>query len=119
MAMVFLNQGSDVGHYFASMACGLQNAMVSTFSGAIVRTTHVTGIFTDLGIMIGNRFRGLAFDKRKAILFVTLITGFLCGGSLGTMTFNAYQFNALMLPICMALGLAATYWSFLYFYKAK
>ncbi len=31
-------------------AMGLQNAMVSMVSGSVVRTTHLTGIFTDLGI---------------------------------------------------------------------
>ena len=42
-AMVALNLGSKSGHLLASAACGLQNALASTFSGAIVRTTHVTG----------------------------------------------------------------------------
>lgn len=32
------------------VAMGLQNALVTRLSGAIVRTTHLTGIVTDLGI---------------------------------------------------------------------
>lgn len=31
---------------------GLQNALVTRISGALVRTTHLTGLFTDLGIEI-------------------------------------------------------------------
>ena len=31
-------------------AMGLQNALVSVISGSVVRTTHLTGTFTDLGI---------------------------------------------------------------------
>lgn len=33
---------------------GLQNAMMSTYSGAVIRTTHVSGMFTDLGIFLGH-----------------------------------------------------------------
>src|SRR6267142_6078030 len=34
----------------ASLAMGLQNATITRISGAVVRTTHLTGIFTDLGL---------------------------------------------------------------------
>ncbi|HEY9196059.1 MAG TPA: YoaK family protein, partial [Mucilaginibacter sp.] len=39
--------------YFAGsllFAMGMQNAMVSMISGSVVRTTHLTSMFTDLGI---------------------------------------------------------------------
>ncbi len=57
-ALWLLSDGSGYGHFLASAACGLQNALATTYSGAIVRTTHVTGIFTDLGIMFGRFFGG-------------------------------------------------------------
>ena len=66
----FLSNGSFYGHFFASAACGLQNALATTYSGAVIRTTHVTGIFTDLGIMLGEFIRGNTIDKRKAKLFL-------------------------------------------------
>ncbi|WP_316568022.1 DUF1275 family protein [Myxococcus sp. MxC21-1] len=31
---------------------GLQNALVTRVSGAVVRTTHITGILTDIGIQV-------------------------------------------------------------------
>src|SRR4051812_40845722 len=34
----------------AAFAMGVQNATITKISGAVVRTTHVTGIFTDVGI---------------------------------------------------------------------
>ncbi len=114
LAMLALQQGSSFGHYFASMACGLQNAMVSTYSGAIVRTTHVTGLFTDLGIMIGSRLRGAEFDRRKAVLFLTLIAGFTCGGMAGALGYRWYAFSALLMPAGIALSLALAYWLYLY-----
>lgn len=112
-AMICLNDGLKLGHYFASMACGLQNAMATTFSGAIVRTTHVTGLFTDIGIIIGAKLRGHALDVRKLILLVILICGFVSGGVMGAILFNTYQFNALAAPAGLAILLALVYWYFL------
>lgn len=36
-------------YMLVSCGCGIQNAMCTTFSGAVVRTTHMTGITTDIG----------------------------------------------------------------------
>lgn len=114
VSLYLLSQGSQYGHYLASAACGLQNALATTYSGAIVRTTHLTGIFTDLGIMLGSAFRGDAFDKRKAILFLLIIGGFIIGGfiiggTVGAYAFSAYRFNALVAPALICLALAGIY----------
>lgn len=108
-SVFFLSNDLVHGHYFASAACGLQNALATTFSGAVVRTTHVTGIFTDLGIMIGARLRGEPFDKRKALLFLLIITGFVSGGLCGAYFFNLFQFSALFIPASICILLALSY----------
>ncbi|WP_076539965.1 YoaK family protein [Shewanella sp. UCD-KL21] len=108
-AIYFLTKDALFGHYLASAACGLQNALVTTFSGAVVRTTHVTGIFTDLGLMIGARLRGEAFDKRKALLFMLIISGFILGGVFGTFAYSALMFEALFIPAAICLVLAVAY----------
>lgn len=108
-AMVFLNRGSLLGHYLASGACGLQNAMTSTFSGAVVRTTHVTGLFTDLGVTLGLWLRGQRTDQRRVVLYFTLIAGFILGGVLGAIGFNAYRFETLIAPATMAAVIALAY----------
>lgn len=82
VAAVPLLKGNSIwGIYSASCACGLQNAMVSTYSGAVVRTTHLSGMFTDLGIFLGHWMRGLPVDVRRLRLCFLIISGFLCGGS--------------------------------------
>lgn len=112
-SLYFLSKNSVNGHYLASAACGLQNALATTYSGAVVRTTHVTGIFTDLGIMLGSRLRGGQFDKRKALLFLLIIAGFISGGGLGAYFFNILRFNALYIPsgICLLLALSYSIYS--------
>lgn len=109
IAMYFLMHDDTTGHFFASAACGLQNALATTYSGAVVRTTHLTGIFTDLGIMFGSAFRGKPLDKRKTWLFLVIVTGFISGGSFGTLVFDLYRFKALAIPALLCFLLAIVY----------
>ena len=108
-ALGFLTQDSFYGHFFASAACGLQNALATTYSGAIIRTTHLTGIFTDLGIMLGSLCKGKSLDTRKAKLFTLIIMGFIVGGSLGALLFIQLKFTALLFPAAICCLLAFTY----------
>lgn len=109
LAMYFLNDGSNLGHYLASAACGLQNAITSTFSGAVVRTTHVTGLFTDLGITVGLVFRGQKPDTRRIILYLTLIAGFIIGGACGALGYANFKFYSLGAPAILAAAMATAY----------
>lgn len=108
-SIYLLKNGSLSGHYLASAACGLQNALATTYSGSVIRTTHVTGIFTDLGIMLGAKLRGEAFDKRRAVLFLLIIFGFILGGSLGAFLYRFLGLDALYVPAAICLLLAFSY----------
>ncbi|MBU2886144.1 DUF1275 domain-containing protein [Gilvimarinus agarilyticus] len=107
-----LSSGSFYGHFFASAACGLQNALATTYSGAVIRTTHVTGIFTDLGIMFGEFCRGKRLDGRKVKLFLIIIIGFILGGTLGAFFYNKYKFLSLLLPSGVCLFMAVVYFMY-------
>jgi len=113
LAYWLLKHNLQAGQYLASAACGLQNAMLTTFSGAIVRTTHMTGIITDLGLMIGAKIRGEKFDYRKAKLFMFIFCGFLSGGFIGAKLYSHYQIGALLGPVLLSALLAITYWRFI------
>jgi len=80
------------------MACGLQNAMATTFSGAVVRTTHLSGMFTDLGIGLGHLLRGLPLQMRRLTLSGLIISGFLGGGIVGAWLFMHFRYDALLAP---------------------
>lgn len=113
-SLIFLNAESNIGHIFASAACGLQNAMTTTYSGAIVRTTHVTGLFTDLGITLGLKLRGHPADYRKILLYLILISGFILGGMAGAVCFERYRFFSMLLPAGLAALMAGIYWIYLF-----
>lgn len=107
-----LNEGSSAGHFFASAACGLQNAMTSTYSGAVVRTTHVSGLFTDLGVALGLRLRGQQADMRRIVLYLTLICGFISGGVAGTVVFARYKFTSMLVPAAITAFIGVGYWGY-------
>ncbi len=108
-AVPLLNRHYACGLYAAGMACGLQNAMASTYSGTVVRTTHVSGMFTDLGIYLGHALRGLPVDRRRAQLSFLVISGFLCGGVVGTVAFRFAGNFALLIPAGLTAGVSGVY----------
>jgi uncharacterized membrane protein YoaK (UPF0700 family) len=104
-----LQHNSAYGMYAAAGACGLQNAMVSTYSGAVVRTTHLSGMFTDLGIFLGHALRRMPVDKRRLRLSCLVISGFFCGGLVGTVTFKHFSYFALLLPATLTAAVSISY----------
>ncbi|MBQ0824103.1 DUF1275 domain-containing protein [Microvirga terrae] len=94
---------------------GLQNATVTKISGARMRTTHVTGIVTDIGIELGKLFywnrnahnpdRVLA-DRGKLRLLVLLFASFFAGGIIGAIGFSRIGF-LFALPFALLLLLLA------------
>ncbi|HEY2345883.1 MAG TPA: YoaK family protein [Xanthomonadaceae bacterium] len=91
-------QANLTGVLLAAMACGVQNAMATTFSGAVVRTTHVSGMFTDLGIGLGHALRGMPLQKRRLLLSGWIIAGFLAGSVSGALAFLRNGYDALLIP---------------------
>lgn len=109
-AVPLLHAQNDYGLWLASAACGLQNAMAGTFSGAVVRTSHVSGIVTDLGTFLGQFIRGIEVDARRVRLYAVLFAGFLCGGGAATFFYARWQERALLLPAALTgvVGIAYT-----------
>jgi uncharacterized membrane protein YoaK (UPF0700 family) len=109
VAVPLLNRGSPWGMYFASCACGLQNAMATTYSGTVLRTTHLSGMFTDLGIFLGHALRGLPVDERRIKLCLLIIGGFLVGGIAGAAVYRVMGYEALFFPSGVAAIAASVY----------
>jgi len=83
-------------------AMGLQNSLVTQISNAMVRTTHLTGLFTDLGIELSQ----LLFYKtpeQKLKLFssiklrLSIITFFFVGGICGGILYSKISIRSLVL----------------------
>lgn len=77
---------------------GLQNAVITKISGSVVRTTHLTGIITDLGIELGKLIywnqaavgpaAPVIADRERIATLALLVASFLAGGLLGAIGFK-------------------------------
>ena len=97
---------------------GLQNAVITKVSKAEIRTTHMTGIVTDLGIELGrllyrNRDRHrndrhfVQADRDKLSIHATVLALFLIGGASGAFAFRKFGFGATLPIAALLLVIAA------------
>jgi len=86
------------------LACGIQNATITSVSRSVVRTTHLTGLTTDLGIGIirvlnGRRSEAPGQDEVHANLMrAGLILSFGLGSVAGGYAFTLYEYGGFLLP---------------------
>ena len=81
---------------------GLQNALVSKISASQIRTTHMTGVITDMGIELGKLFywnQGarppelqVRANRIKLRLYAMLLGAFMAGGVVGAAGFKYLGF---------------------------
>lgn len=108
-------------------AMGMQNSLVTRISGSVVRTTHLTGVVTDLGIEAARWFRfwrrrtsealqvRLSFGRNpperpnpaRLRLLLTIASSFFCGAIAGSASGVAFQADAMIVPtVAVVLGAA-------------
>jgi uncharacterized membrane protein YoaK (UPF0700 family) len=83
--------------------------MASTYSGSVLRTTHLSGMFTDLGAACGHFLRGAAVDWIRVRLYGMLIASFGAGGVAGALLFQVFSFETLYIPAALTGAVAITY----------
>ena len=108
-------------------AMGMQNSLVTRLSGAVVRTTHLTGVFTDLGIEGARWFRwwrgrvserirlNLSFGRNppekplplKVLLLATIAVTFILGAMAGALLVVRLDHATMILPSIAVLACAA------------
>lgn len=103
VAMLLMLQGYTYSEYLLALTMGLQNAMTTHYSGALIRTTHMTGTATDLGILLAHMLKGKLTKPWLIKLYAVLIFSFLCGAIIGAFSFSLFKAYALTLPICIYL----------------
>jgi uncharacterized membrane protein YoaK (UPF0700 family) len=123
VATLHFNQ-PDVLACILLFAMGLQNALVTRVSQSVVRTTHLTGIFTDLGIELSQLlFYKTANEnftlKRSIYLKLAIIACFFAGGIVGGFAYSYLKLKVLLIA-SLALLLALLYdYILLKFYVIK
>ena len=100
----------------ALMLCfvmGLQNAIITKISKAEIRTTHMTGIITDIGIELGrllywnksvegNQTHLVIANRQKLKAHLLIFSMFLFGGIVGAVSFKTTGYISVV-PISISL----------------
>jgi len=89
---------------------GLQNAVITKVSHAEIRTTHVTGLLTDLGIELGKMFyfnrlvvnQKVVANRIKLRVHGLLVGSFFGGALIGAYGFKTYGYVA-TIPLAIVL----------------
>lgn len=87
------------------LLCGIQNGTVTTVSKSVIRTTHLTGITTDLGIGLvrflnRNKLQGeLGNEITANFMRIGIISFFVLGSVSGGFIFNQLQYAGFIVPV--------------------
>jgi len=89
---------------------GLQNAVITKVSHAEIRTTHVTGLLTDLGIELGKMLyfnrspfpQKVVANRKKLQIHAMLVASFFIGALLGAFGFKTYGYVS-TIPLAIVL----------------
>lgn len=98
---------------FLLTSMGIQNALVTKVSQATVRTTHLTGLFTDLGIEMSqllfhrSKIEGRTLSRSIQLRFA-IISFFFFGGVLGGFLYYQIALNTVLFA-SVALLIALLY----------
>lgn len=99
--------------FFMLLAMGIQNSLVTNISRSVVRTTHLTGLFTDLGIELSQLFFYKKPEENKKLktniyLRISIIGFFFIGCVLGGFAFSLLELKTLFIA-CFFLLIALLY----------
>lgn len=109
LSLALYMNDNEYGQMMIAMACGLQNSMVATYGGAVVRTTHLTGTTSDLGAAVGNWLVGRKISIKKLILHSCLWWAFFIGGFVAVLLYREVGYLSMILPIGIILFAAVCY----------
>lgn len=104
------------------LVCGIQNGTITSVSRSVVRTTHLTGITTDLGLGIvrflnrGKLQAPIDDEVRANLMRAGIIFFFGFGSVIGAITFTRFGYGGFTLP---ALTSGLLFWAMFYFQVLK
>jgi uncharacterized membrane protein YoaK (UPF0700 family) len=88
-------------------AMGLQNGLTASISNFAVKTTHLTGATTDMGILFSmftqKQFRENKELKNRAYLLISITATYVLGAVLSGITYIYFQFKLFYLISCVLL----------------
>ena len=93
------------------LASGIQNATVTSAYGSVVRTTHLTGLTTDLGIGFVRLLSSVGVEKlnprevHATFMRLSIILAFTLGSVFSGFIFTEVAYWGFLIPFVISLGL--------------
>lgn len=105
---------ADLAHwrlasFLAAAGCGLQNGLATHYRGLVLRTTHITGILTDLGGLAGMRLAGHRIEAWKLAWQGSVALAFGAGSGAGALLHVAAPDRVLLWLGLAYLGTGVTW----------
>jgi len=103
---------------FLCLICGIQNGTITSVSKSVIRTTHLTGITTDLGIglvrLFNHRKLGDHTENEQKATFMRLgiIFFFGFGSVVGGYAFGKFGHGGFLIPVITS---GILFWTMMYF----
>jgi len=101
-----------IAYPLAAAACGFQNALATRYRGIVIRTTHITGLLTDFGQLIGMKLAGNNIEPWKPLMHALLAGAFIVGSVLGVAMDMIFRQNTLIV-IAVAYVITGVVWTIL------
>jgi uncharacterized membrane protein YoaK (UPF0700 family) len=94
-----------VQYFFAAMANGMQNGMSSMYTANLIRTSHLTGTSTDIGLILGQMLRGNWKNYWRLKVLVGLASSFSFGGLISFYAATEYFHRAFWFSAGLFFGI--------------
>jgi uncharacterized membrane protein YoaK (UPF0700 family) len=103
---------------FLCLICGIQNGTITSVSKSVIRTTHLTGITTDLGIGLVRLFHHHKLgetaqnERRPNLMRIGIISFFILGSVIGGFAFRQFGHGGFLIPVTTS---GILFWTMLYY----
>jgi len=101
-AYQIFGESPSLGIFVCALAIGIQNGVTSVATGAVLRTSHLTGMFTDIGIALGQISWNGPVDYRRVSICTAVIASFGVGATAGAFLYTKWHARALLVSAAIA-----------------
>lgn len=100
LGMIGLVLDIPASKYLLAMALGLQNGCTTYYGKSIIRTTHMTGTMTDLGIVLAHKLiKRYDIPMWRVLIYVFLLMGFFVGSVGGIILYRVMGYYGLIFSV--------------------
>lgn len=103
----FSSGNALLGSSLVTCAAGMQNGMTTFYSGAVVRSTHITGTLTDMGTETAQLLMGRSNNPWKLQVLSAFAMCYFVGGNIGSILANKISSTTAITAAAASYGFLA------------